>query len=82
MKEFEPTLFHLREANEEIEELILEMNAGPIDADVFKIWMAHIYHHVNSAWNTRFVTSLDDPILHENFHEFATHPTDIVAWEV
>ena len=54
--------------------------SGLEDAVTFKYQMAHLYHHVNSAWNTRRIRSLDDPILHEKFLEYAEHPTDLTAW--
>ena len=80
MKNYEATQFHLREAKVHLEELIASVNEGKEGAVTFKYQMAHLYHHVNSAWNTRRIRSLDDPILHEKFLEYAEHPTDLTAW--
>ncbi len=80
MRNYEATQFHLREAQEHLEKLINSVNEGKEDAVTFRIQMAHLYHHVNSAWNARRIRSLEDPILNEKMLEFAEHPTDLTAW--
>ena len=82
MKEIEPVCFHLREAQEHLNRMIVEINNDEVDPEGFAMDMAHLYHHINSAWNSRTIRSLDDPVLHEKFLELAQHPTDLQAWEV
>ena len=82
MKDIEPVCFHLREALEDLNRLVTEINAGEVEPEEFAVVMAHLYHHINSAWNSRSIRSLDDPILLEKFLELAQHPTDLQAWEV
>jgi hypothetical protein len=47
-------LFNLREAKEELERMIRELEDDPKydDAD-FVVAMSHLYHHLNTAWNAR-----------------------------
>jgi hypothetical protein len=48
------TLFHLREAAEELQRTIGEMEADPAyDSGEFLVAMQHLYHHLNTAWNAR-----------------------------
>ena len=48
------TLFHLREAAEELQRTIAGMEVSP-DYDYGEFWVAmqHLYHHLNTAWNAR-----------------------------
>jgi hypothetical protein len=48
------TLFHLREAAEELQRTIgqIEQNAA-YDYPEFWVAMQHLYHHLNTAWNAR-----------------------------
>lgn len=43
------TLWHLREAAEELTRLIQEVESGEVD----RVGFAHLFHHLNSAWNAR-----------------------------
>ena len=47
-------LSHLREAAEELDGTVREMEANP-GYDVGELWVAmqHLYHHLNTAWNAR-----------------------------
>lgn len=47
-------LFNLREALEEIERTIKEIESDPgyEDGDLMPA-MSHLYHHLNTAWNAR-----------------------------
>jgi hypothetical protein len=50
----EHTLFHLREAAEELQRTIQEMDANPAyDYGEFLVAVQHLYHHLNTAWNAR-----------------------------
>ncbi len=45
-------LFHLREAQEELDRTIKEMAADPSYGPAeFVVAMSHLYHHLNTAWN-------------------------------
>jgi hypothetical protein len=50
----EHTLFHLREAAEELERTIRQIDVEPeYDYGEFLVAMQHLYHHLNTAWNAR-----------------------------
>ena len=47
-------LFHLREAKEELDRTIAELETTPdYDAGELRVAMSHLYHHLNTAWNGR-----------------------------
>lgn len=47
-------LFHLREAKEELDRTITEIESDmTYDYPEFLVAMSHLYHHVNTAWNGR-----------------------------
>ncbi|MBI5684989.1 MAG: hypothetical protein HZC54_07900 [Verrucomicrobia bacterium] len=47
-------LFHLREAKEELDRTIGEIeNDQSYDYAEFHVAMSHLYHHLNTAWNGR-----------------------------
>jgi hypothetical protein len=47
-------LFNLREAQEEIEKTIHDLETDvEYDEPEFLVAMMHLYHHVNTAWNAR-----------------------------
>ena len=51
-------LFHLREAKEELDRTIAEVEAAPdYDIGEFRVAMSHLYHHLNTAWNGRNATA-------------------------
>lgn len=72
-------LFHLREALEEIEETIKEIESEPdYDDPEFSVSMAHLYHHVNTAWNSRLCSDRESEESSEsNFKKWRQFPTDI-----
>ena len=56
----EVILFNLAEMQEELLCLITELgNDDPIDTSEFDGAFAHIYHHLNTAWNARFISDAD-----------------------
>jgi predicted transcriptional regulator len=72
-------LYHLREALEEIETII-----GEIESDTdysqpeFSVAMSHIYHHINTAWNSRSSSEEEaEEVSENNFREWRQFPTDI-----
>jgi hypothetical protein len=47
-------LFNLREALEEIDQTVKDLEADPeYSKPKFSVVMMHLYHHVNTAWNAR-----------------------------
>jgi hypothetical protein len=47
-------IFHLREAKEQLDELLSEMESEPsYDSAELQVAMSHLYHHLNTAWNGR-----------------------------
>ena len=47
-------LFHLREAKEELDRTIIEIEKSKsYDVGEFVPAMSHLYHHLNTAWNGR-----------------------------
>ena len=47
-------LYNLREAQQEIEQTILEIEETPdYGFGEFVVAMGHAYHHLNTAWNAR-----------------------------
>jgi len=50
-------LFHLGEAQDEITKTIAEIQTTPdYDSGEFWVAMQHLYHHCNTAWNSRDMT--------------------------
>lgn len=50
-------LFHLRETREELAQLITRIEAAPdVDEIELEIAFAHMYNHLNTAWNARAIT--------------------------
>jgi len=47
-------LFHLREAATELDSIIREIQDDPsYGYGAFSVDMAHLYHHLNTAWNSK-----------------------------
>ena len=47
-------LFHLKEAKEELDSTIAEIEGDTsYDIGQFRVSMSHLYHHLNTAWNSR-----------------------------
>lgn len=76
------TLFHLREAEEELQRLISKLSIEKddiLESDIeFKDAMIHIFHHLNFAWNVRNIPLKDyDRFQTAKFDEWRQFPTDI-----
>ena len=77
-------LFNLREAQEELEKTIkeLESNADYGEPE-FSVAMWHLYHHVNTAWNARNSTSEQSAnCSDEDFNRWGLYPTDLEEMRV
>lgn len=59
-------IFHLKEAKEELERLLEEVENNGIDS--FEVSMQHLYHHLNFAWNTRMLS--DEQLAAETEEEY------------
>jgi hypothetical protein len=72
-------LFHLKEALEEIEDTIKEIESEPeYDDPEFLVAMGHLYHHVNTAWNSRHCSDQEAEESSEvNFSKWRQFPTDV-----
>lgn len=72
-------LFHLKEALEEINKTIKEITTeADYDDSEFSVAMAHLYHHINSAWNARNASDEEAKECSEaNFQIWRHFPTDI-----
>jgi hypothetical protein len=72
-------VFHLREALEELTGTIAAIKNDPEYGDImFEIAMAHLYDHLNTAWNSRNC----DPQQTSNcsakdYHAWRAFPPDI-----
>lgn len=75
----EYTLFHLREALEELTRTVEEMELNPeFGAGEFSVAMEHLYHHLNTAWNARAATQAEATVCsEENYQRWRQFPKDI-----
>ena len=74
-------LFHLHEALEELQGTIAEIERDDYTSSEFAIAMQHLYHHLNTAWNSR---AADDERTAEgngrDFDSWRQFPTDLLLW--
>lgn len=72
-------LFHLREAREELERTIAEIEASPsYGYGEFVVAVTHLYHHVNTAWNARDVEpDRAETCSEADFAQWRQFPTDV-----
>lgn len=72
-------LFHLQEALEELQHTIAEIRATP-DAGYgeLSVAMQHLYHHLNTAWNSWDATPAEvEPASEEAFARWSRFPTNL-----
>jgi len=72
-------LYNLREAAEELGRTIAEIE---VDSDYgdeeFQIAVAHLYHHVNTAWNARHASAIQvEACVAADFARWRQFPPDI-----
>ena len=68
-------LYELEEAKEHLESLLTELSENEvITEEEFKVYMGHIYAHLNRAWNSR---NRETEVREENWEEMRKFPTDI-----
>ncbi len=72
-------LFHLQEAKEELDKTIGQVQSqSDYEVGQFAVAMQHLYHHLNTAWNSQNV----DPeranrCSDEDFQSWRQFPSDI-----
>ena len=70
-------LLHLREAQEELVTIVNELESSQdYDEADFMVAMAHLYNHINTAWNSRNA-ELDETSIKTNFYLWRDFPNDI-----
>ena len=71
-------LFHLREASSELAATLSEIEDPEYGFGEFSVGMAHLYHHLNTAWNSRGASeervSLSSD---EDFQSWRKFPADL-----
>jgi hypothetical protein len=79
-------LWHLKEAEDALRKIIVMLEEGrrkhteELSNEGLEVDVAHLYYHINSAWNTRVFASKDDPELFEKFREHARFPKEFESW--
>lgn len=75
----EYVLFNLREAVEELQRTITEIETEPDYGEPeFQVAMEHAYHHVNHAWNARNASAEESSECSDaNFAKWRAFPRDI-----
>ena len=71
-------LFNLREAQEELEQMIRALGEADYDNGDYVVAMTHLYHHVNTAWNARDASrERAEACSEEDFRQWRQFPADI-----
>jgi hypothetical protein len=72
-------LFHLKEAHEELRRTIEEFEKrSDYDVGEYFVAMMHLYHHLNTAWNSKDVSDEDARTSSdESFSKWRQFPSDI-----
>jgi len=75
----EQVLFHLQEAEEELSGTIAAMRDDlEYDFGEFLVAMQHLYHHLNTAWNSRDATPEQVAnATDEDFNKWGRFPQDL-----
>ena len=73
--EWSQLMSELEDAHEHLGQLINEMQEnGSIDVEAYAVDVAHVYAHLNRAWNSRnFVGDMSD----SQWEGFRPYPTDL-----
>jgi len=74
----------LGEAREEITKTLAEIHETP-DYGYGEFWVAmqHLYHHLNTAWNSRDVAEAQvTQATDQDFNRWSQFPTDLPMMEV
>lgn len=79
----EHTLFHLREALEELQRTIAALESTPDYGDgEFSVAVEHLYHHLNTAWNAR-TASVERTVTcsEDDFIRWRQFPSDLLQMD-
>tara|TARA_B100000768_G_scaffold179125_1_gene196169 strand:- start:1367 stop:1630 length:264 start_codon:yes stop_codon:yes gene_type:complete len=73
------TLFHLEEAMQEIQNTIQEIQNGTASNEPhLHVNFEHLYHHINTAWNSRSATPQEaNDCSEKNFEKWRQFPQDL-----
>ncbi len=73
------TLYNLKEAKEQLDEILLELeNNSEYDFGEFSVDIQHLYHHINTAWNAQNSSEKESNECSEvNFNKWRKFPNDI-----
>jgi hypothetical protein len=75
----EVILSNIKEAEEELRALIARLEKSPnYPFEDFHVSMAHLYHHLNTAWNARNATRQRyQACSDEDYHRWECFPNDL-----
>ena len=77
-------LFHLQEAAEELNRTVAEFEQNPqFSEPELLVAMQHLYHHLNTAWNSRAVDAGRlERATDQDFNRWSAYPADLPVMEV
>lgn len=77
-------LLHLSEAQEAIEQTMRDIQADPeYEYGDYSVDMTHIYHHLNTAWNSREATEGEvAEVTAGDFNRWSAFPRDLVMLQI
>ena len=72
-------LYNLKEAKEAIEQIIQDLEKdSEYGKEAYYVDMQHLYHHLNTAWNSRFSTRKQSiKCSKKDFNTWRQFPNDI-----
>ena len=74
----EHTLFHLKEALEQLQKTISSLESEELHQVELKLDLEHLYHHLNTAWNARNSTNEEArECSATNFKMWGQFPADL-----
>jgi hypothetical protein len=69
---------NLSEARDELNKLLMKIDAGALHEAELQVGLLHAYHHLNFAWNIRRVaTSRYASLTQREFETWGRYPSDI-----
>jgi len=70
---------NLGEAIEQLAEIEHQLERGALPTpEQFEVQIQHAFHHLNFAWNARYVsTEVFSRLTDQQFHEWGAYPTDL-----
>ena len=72
---------NISEARDELNNLLMKIEAGGLQEAELQVGLLHAYHHLNFAWNIRRVaTSRYALLTQQEFETWGIYPSDIEAF--